>query len=128
MSILGTITMTAELVSEIEKLKGYWDESGLDMHIAVKKNGMLAVSTKHWSRVHYIVTDKNTDKLWKIVKDIAKDIGRSLIKSEKGPYVYISKLNVNQTQAVFDKFKQVLGDNVERHIQWSWNIKDAVLP
>lgn len=126
LSVVSAITIASELVTEIEKLKGYWDESGLDMHIAVKKNGMLAVSTKHWSRVHYIVTDKQPDELWTVVIKVANDVGRSLIKSEKGPYVYINKLNVKQTQNIFDKFKILLGDNIERHLQISWNIDDAV--
>ena len=129
MSILGTIVMTTELVSEIEKLKGYWDETGLDMHIAVKKNGYVAVSTKHWSRTHYIITEGlETDDIWLIIEEISKDIGRSLIKSDKGPYVYINKLNVKQTQEIFNKFKEKLGDNIDRRIEWSWKIDDAVLP
>jgi len=128
MSIVGTIALITEVVTEAEKLKGYYDDTGLDMHIAVKKNGMLAVSTKHWGRVHYIVTEKQPNEIWTIVKEVAENIGRTLIKSEKGPYVYINKLNIDQTQQVFDKFKATLGDNVERHMEWSWNIEDAILP
>jgi hypothetical protein len=124
----GLIILAIELVENGEKLKGYWDETGLDMHIAVKSDGRLAVSTKHWGRVHYICTDKTPDELWVIVRQIAEEIGRSLIKSQQGPYVYIPKLNVNQTQSVFNKFKDQLGyDNVERILEWSWNISDAVV-
>ena len=127
MSIVGAIITLSQVVAEAEKLKGYYDETGLDMHIAVKKNGRLAVSTKHWGRVHYIVTDKDPKEIWTSVKEVASDIGRNLIKSEKGPYVYINKLSVTQTQEVFDKFKEKLGDNIERHFQFSWKIDDAVL-
>jgi hypothetical protein len=37
-----------EVVEVIQQVKEYWDQTGLDMHIAVKKNKMIAVSTKHF--------------------------------------------------------------------------------
>ena len=117
------------LVEELEKVKQFWDEKGLDMHIAVKADGRLAVSTKHWGRVHYIRSDKNPEALWSIVDDVARSVGRSLILSVQGPYVYIPKLNVGQTQEIFNRFKNLLDhNNVERHFQRSWSIEDAVLP
>ena len=123
------IIMLQEVVSGAEKAKGYWDESGLDMHIAVKKSGQIAVSTKHWSRVHYIITEENTDTLWDKLGEVSDEVGRKLIKSNKGNYVYIHKLNLNQTQSIFDKIKEKLENiKIERHFEWSWDISDSVLP
>lgn len=128
-AVAGVIIAAAELVDQLEQAKEFWDQTGLDMHIAVKKDGRLAVSTKHWSRVHYIRTGKTTEALWDVVQSVGRTIGRSLVRSEQGPYVYIPKLNVDQTQAVFDLFKDELGhENVERVLSWSWKIEDAVLP
>lgn len=74
------------IVEEAEKLKGYWDEKGLDMHIAVKTNNQIAVSSKHWARVYYIATyNLDTTKIWVKIGEIMKEFGRKLIKSKKGP-------------------------------------------
>ena len=77
------------IFEQAEKLKGYWDETGLDMHIAVKKSGTIAVSTKHWSRVHYIITDLSSDDIWNEMGYISKDIGRKFIKKYKRERMYI---------------------------------------
>lgn len=124
------IVIAIEVAEQAEKLKGYWDDTGLDMHIAVKICGTIAVSTKHWTRVHYITpTPTNTvQEIWKNLGTVSDDIGRKFIRSEKGPYVYINKLNEDQTQAVFDKLKEKFGNNVKRVWELSWDIDDAVLP
>ena len=111
--------------------KKYWDESGLDMHIAVKNSGYIAVKTKHWGRIHYIITYDKPEELWKALEKVSIIIERKLIKSKNGPYVYLHKLNEDQTQAVFDQLKKVLKvgeENIERHIEWDWDISNAVLP
>jgi hypothetical protein len=128
--VVGGIKVASDVWTEAEKLKGYWDESGLDMHIAVKRNGMVAVSTKHWGRTHYILTGIfDTDLVWSYVQQVSLEIGRTLIRSEKGPYVYVPKLTLDATQAVFNKLKELLkSENIERNFEWSWNIDDAVLP
>ena len=130
------IIMLQEVVTVAEQAKGYWDESGLDMHIAVKKRGQIAVSTKHWGRVHYIVPEKSVqpNDLWdNVLGPVSEEIGRKLVRSEQGDYVYIHKLSLDQTQSVFDKIKEkmalLVGDlEIERHLEWSWDISDAVLP
>ena len=114
-----------------EKLKGYWDETGLDMHIAVKKDSTVVVETKHWVRKHYVQTNLNTDTIWELLGNMSNKIGRKLIRSEKGPYVYINKLSVKQTQKVFDLLIEELGvskDDISRVWEINWDIDDAVLP
>lgn len=117
-----------EVVETGEKLKGYWDDTGLDMHIAVKLDGRIAVSTKHWTRVHYIVTPYSASILWTGLGEISEAIGRKLVRSTKGLYVYVHKLNAAQTLDVFDKIKHRFGGTVERHLEWSWDISDAFRP
>ena len=128
-----------EFVEEMEKVKGYWDDKGLDMHIAVKKskfcdNGdrkrgaVIAVSTKHWARVHYLYTQKTAKELWANLAGVAGDVGRSLVKGAYGPYVYIPKLSVNQTQDIFNRIRACVGSHdIKRKFQFSWKIDDAVL-
>lgn len=122
-----------DVVTALEKVKGFWDETGLDMHIAVLENNTIAVSTKHWLRVHYIVT-KNLDNAWEnVLKVVSELIGRKLIRSEKGDYVYVNKLSKNQTQKVFDAIvaQCKLHDwykRIERHWEASWKIETAYLP
>jgi hypothetical protein len=126
------IIVLQEVVAVAEQAKGYWDESGLDMHIAVKNKGQIAVSTKHWGRVHYIVPDATLEPQWlwnNVLEPVSNAVGRKLVKSLKGDYVYIHKLNLEQTQSIFDKIKEKVGKyTIERHLEWSWDIKDAVLP
>lgn len=127
-----------QVVETMEKVKGFWDETGLDMHIAVIRspNGSasdtIAVSTKHWFRVHYIHTKNlgpnNEYNAWDdVLKVISEMIGRKLIRSEKGDYVYINKLSKKQTQKVFDSIVTQLKllnffVEIERHFESSWEI------
>jgi hypothetical protein len=115
------------VAEEVKAAKKYWDETGLDMHIAVKKN-IICVNTKHWGRNHYIITNLDTDALWNGLGEISQNIGRKLIESQNGPYVYLHKLNEDQTQDIFDQMTAKFGDNVERHMEWKWDISDAVMP
>ena len=127
---------TAELVSEgIEQLSEYWDAKGLDMHIAVKEGGTIAVSSKHWTRVHYVESQlKDECAAWDVLAGISETIGRTLVLSTKGPYVYIPKLSAAQTQAVFNHIRQAIHKatggktKVTRRWQLSWKIDDAILP
>lgn len=123
---IGTIVQVA---SELEAARGYWDENGLDMHIAIKRDGQVAVSTKHWARTHYIRTrDKSVEQLWQALRVVAAAVGRSLVRSKYGPYVFVPKLNVAQTQDVFDRLKQELDCyDVEREWEFTWSIDDAVI-
>lgn len=126
---MEVVVALSQLKEGAEQLKGYWDETGLDMHIAVKENKMIAVSTKHWVRTHYIKTNKTPSELWKDLFRVCDMIGRKLIKSEKGPYVYINKLNIKQTQRIFDMIIEETGakrDDISRVWELSFNIKDAV--
>lgn len=117
-----------EIIEDLEKVKGYWDEKGLDMHIAVKENGWIAVSTKHWGRVHYLKTNDKPYDLWQTLKQVAQEVGRSLVKSVQGPYVFIPKLGKEQTQNVFNIIRSKLGQHkIERKFEFSWDIDDAVL-
>lgn len=125
--LAGVIIEAIEIAEELEKVRGYWDDKGLDMHIAVKADGRLAVSTKHWVRVHYIKTYKTPEELWKILSKVATAIGRSLVRSKYGPYVYIPKLSIEHTQHIFDMFKKDLGHNIDRVYEFSWDIDDAVI-
>ena len=84
-----------------------------------------------WLRTHYIQTRESTDKLWEHLYAVSEEIGRKLIKSEKGPYVYINKLNIKQTQEIFDliiKELSVSRTNISRVWEISFQIDDAVLP
>lgn len=119
------------IIQQAEQMKGYWDETGLDMHIAVKANKQVAISTKHWGRVHYIQTKLEPYQIWLKLDEISKIVGRKLIRSTQGPYVYINKLNEHQTKSIFDKLCAALGctsNDVTRNWQYSWKIKDAILP
>jgi hypothetical protein len=137
----------AELIVEgAEQLSHYWDAKGLDMHIAVKQptnendtnksKSVIAVSTKHWSRVHYINPQSSftPENAWDALAALAQKIGRTLVISQKGPYVYIPKLSAAQTQNVFNYLKQeisnITGDDVKVTRVWemSWDIDDAVPP
>ena len=127
---------TAETVVEgLEKAKGYWDAKGLDMHIAILENEnrkSIAVSTKHWPRVHYLrMKDVEVSELIDVLKTICEEVGRSVISSVQGPYVYIPKLNMVQTQDIFNKIQKELKDReitfrIIRLWQMSWDIEDAV--
>ena len=131
MDIQNIIVDITEIIEETEKIKGYWDDTGLDMHIAVKKNKMIAVSTKHWFRVNYIDTKLDPKEIWKRLRKVSTSVGRKLIKSQKGDYVYIHKLNDAQTKDIFDKIGNMVGcsdADVTRVWEMSWEIKDAVLP
>ena len=128
LSSVGLIINAVEIIESTEKLKGYWDDKGLDMHMAVKDSKQIVVSTKHWVRVHYIISNKDTDELWKLIRTVATQVGRSLIRSNQGPYVYIHKLNAGQTQDIFNKLRRVIGGRVRRKYQLSWNIDDAIVP
>ena len=106
------ITDIVDIVDDTEKLKGYWDESGLDLHIAIKKNGTIAVSTKHWIRVHQIQTGLTNKEILVKLGVLSIQIGRKLIKSKKGSYLYINKLNLDQTQKIFNLFEKIFGGNI----------------
>jgi phage terminase large subunit len=132
MSIISDIL---EIIEYAEKAKGYWDETGLDMHIAVVPanelshiNTRIAVKTKHWGRKHYINSFLNPHKVWEILRQISKKVGRSLIKSQKGDYVYINKLNIEHTQSIFDIMKKEFGNDIDRVWELKWDIEGAVLP
>lgn len=124
----GLIIEAVSLIGEAEKLRDYWDDNGFDFHLAVKQDGRVAVSTKHWGRVHYIVTELDVESLWDKVMSVAESCGRSLVKSSQGTYVYIPKLNKEQAQRFFDKMKVALGYKIERKFEFEWSIDDAVLP
>jgi hypothetical protein len=132
MASLGLYIAVAEQVIEgVEQLSLYWDAKGLDMHIAVKSSGTIAVSTKHWSRVHYMRCEGIcAEKAWKLLLETAQMISRTLVKSVKGPYVYIPKLNSEQTQSVFNHIKQKMNEGTEIDRVWeiSWDIDDAISP
>lgn len=122
------ITDVESIIEVTEQAKGFWDAQGLDLHIAVKSDGIIAVSTKHWARVHYITTDITIDQIWLKIEMICRDIGRTLIRSKNGPYVYINKLNLVQTQHIFDLFKKTFGNNITRVWEFDWEIENAVVP
>ena len=119
-----------KLMDEAEMLKGYWDDTGLEMYIAVKNNKMVAISTKHWWRVNYISTELEPNEIWNHLKEISEEVGRKLIKPDEGDYVYIHMLNKTQTKDIFDKIVSKLNcnnTNISRVWERSWEIDDAVL-
>ncbi len=128
---MNVIVNLIEVKEGAEKIKGYWDETGLDMHIVVTSDKKVVVSSKHWIRVHYIQTELDSNVLWGKLEKVSDRIGRKLIRSEKGSYVYINKLNIEQTQEVFDIIVKVLGvdkGDISRVWELSWDIENAVLP
>lgn len=126
------IVTLSEINVETEHIKGYYDEQGLDMNIAVVEltstQSSVVVSTKHWSTFHYITTDQSPEDCWKTLFEISTQIGRTLIKSAKGKYVYIHKLNLTQTQSIFDILKNRFGNNITKAWEMKWDIRDSVMP
>lgn len=132
--VAAFIAVAEKVVEGVEQLSLYWDAKGLDMHMAVKTTGTIVVSTKHWTRVHYLETGLDADKAWDALIQLAKKISRTLVVSKKGPYVYVPKLSAAQTQNVFNHLKRLVKEmtgkegEITRVWEMSWDIDDAVAP
>lgn len=121
-----------DIIEELEKIKGYWDINGLDLYIAVVSTSLttthIIISTAHWTRVNYINVQINSKQVWEHLYTISDEIGRKFIRSTKGKYVYINKLNLQQTQDIFDTFKNKFGTDVCRVWEMKWDINGSELP
>ena len=133
------IAIAEKVVEGVEQLSMYWDAKGLDMHIAVREGSpstgaVIVVSTKHWTRVHYVNTGMGVDGAWDGLTSMAKTISRTLVISTKGPYVYIPKLSAAQTQNVFNHIVHEVDEVTDHEVtvtrvwEMSWEIDDAVAP
>lgn len=83
--------------------------------------------------MHYVQTALTTAQAWTALQQVSEQVKRVLVRSVKGPYVYVPKLSAEQTQSVFNMIKQEISQlggqsTVKRIWQSSWDIDDAVLP
>lgn len=132
-SLINIVNTLEELKKDYEMIKGFWDSTGLALYLAVKQNGSIGVSTKHWTDVMYIQTQNCTTlQLWQILGKVTDNIGRTMVRSERGSYVYIPNLNEQQTEEVYNKIvselqsENIVFDEVYK-MEWEWDVADAVL-
>lgn len=132
-SLVNIVNSIEELEKDYEMAKGFWDSLGFSLYIAVKSNGSIGFSTKHWEHSIYIETEKCTPyKLWEIIGKVANSISRTLVRDNRGSYVYIPNLNETQTEDIFEKIVAELQlENIvydeQLKLEWAWDVTDAVL-
>ena len=127
---MATIVDDVNLLDQAtEKLQGFWDDTGSDMNIAIKGNGKIAISSGQLLRVSYLTPrmEKTPAELWQVLHQVSEEIGRTLVKSQQGPYVFIPKLGKHDTRRIFRKLKRALHADVIRKLEESWDVEDAVL-
>ena len=131
--LINIVNTLEEIEKDYEMAKGFWDSTGLALYIAVKRNNSIGFSTKHWADCVYLETqNSNPMELWHIVGKVADEIGRTLVRAERGSFVYIPNLDEKQTEQVYQKIvsviqsQNILFDEVLK-MEWEWEIDDAVL-
>lgn len=125
------ISNLIEINEKHEKIKGFWDDFGHDMHIAVvpsHTNYHIILSTEHWIKSHHINTNRHANQIWDTLKIISQEIGRTYIISEKGKYMYINKLNLDQITEIYNIFKNHFGNDIIKVWEIPWNIENSILP
>jgi hypothetical protein len=156
-----TVTLVKDLVEAVkdfEIAENYYDNWGLSLHIAILKNNVIALSSKHWVKNYYIEVKDNdnndSDKtemgesssnesklkgsafgLWDIIIRASNEVSRELDR-DSNYYVYISNLNREQTQKIYDEILSQLRsqkgwsfDVVPKWQMYGWNAtKDNTIP
>ncbi len=130
------------VAAELQQLEKYYDEYGMCISFAVLTNNCIAVSSKHWLRNSYIeikkdqlpwpdTNEKLVYGLWDIIIRVAQNISRVLERDEgENKFVYISKLNRVQTNAVYDELVQeitkrgLLVDVVNGYDLFGWHVTE----
>ena len=138
----GWVNDIEGVVDAAEKLYEFWDETGLDMKFAVCPNAgkaergtlRIAISTTHWFRVNYVICqDVTLEEIWGVFKRVGEKIGRTFVKHRDGTWMYIHKLNREQTEGVYNCLLENLESlrvdySIERHWEFNWEIEGARLP
>lgn len=133
-TVIKIVKTLEELDSDYEKVKGFWDDLGFAFYISVKKNGSIGLCSKHWAEVVYLQTvNCTTDQLWRLVADTMNAASRTMVQAENGNYVFVSNLNEEQTDKMFNLLKKHLQTaNIEfdkvLKLEFQWETQDAVLP
>lgn len=122
----------------MEKAEQYYDSLGLALSFAVLKNNVIVLSSKHWLKNCYIEVEQVDDDknfvygLWDIISTVSRDINRELERTPpETNFVFISKLNRDQTQKVYDALVKQLGerkldfDVIEQYNLFGWDINDT---
>ena len=128
---MDIIYTTMEIIESQEKVKGVWDSNGKYMNIAVKTNNTIAIYTPYWPQVHYIPSSSDTQGIWKSLGQLSDKIGRKLVKSNKGRYVYIDHLNTFQIQDIVAMLLKIINTqscDIVKVWELQWDISDATLP
>lgn len=132
-SLLNIVNTLEEIEKDYEMAKGYWDTTGFALYIAVKRSGSIGISTKHWANCLYLETQNSSpNELWHIVGKVVNEINRTLVRAERGSFVYIPNLSEKQTEEVYQNIvktlisQKILFEEVMK-MEWEWEIDDAVL-
>lgn len=133
---IGDVIQTT--LEEIHETEVYYDSLGMALSMAVLKNNIIVLSSKHWMKNCYIEvqvpeTENNNDKfvygLWDVLVKISRTINREFDRaSNEDKYVYISNLNRAQTAQVYESIIKELEDRnlefdvVEQYNIFGWNV------
>jgi len=124
-----------EILNQTEE---YYDSMGMALSMAVLANNTIVLSSKHWLTNYYIeVQQPDNDAkfvygLWDIIVQTSRNINRELDRSaNEDKYVFISKLNRDQTKKVYDSMIKELEDRkldfdvVQQYNIFGWNVTDT---
>jgi hypothetical protein len=134
-----------EAVKDFEIAENYYDTWGLSLHIAILKNNVIALSSKHWAKNYYIEVKNDEDTtatatvasdklnksvfgLWDIIIRTSSQVSRELDRDDLH-YVYIPNLNRDQTCKVYEEILTQLRsqkgcsfDVVPKWELYGWNV------
>jgi hypothetical protein len=149
-----TITLIKDLVEAVkdfEIAENYYDTWGLSLHIAILKNNVIALSSKHWAKNYYIEVRNTSDAiggsdnqldvngsifgLWNIIIRASNKVSRELDR-DSDHYVYISNLNRDQTHKLYEEIlsqlrsqKETSFDVVSKLQIYGWDVtKNNTIP
>lgn len=121
----------------LEQGEQYYDSLGLSLSMAILNDNVIVLSSKHWLRNCYIeIQQVDDDKkfvfgLWDILTTVSRNINRELDRNDnETKFVYISKLNRDQTQKVYEAIIEEIEDRrldfdvVERYNFFGWNVNE----
>jgi hypothetical protein len=121
----------------LEKTEQFYDSLGLSLSLAVLKNNVIVLSSKHWLKNYYIEVqhpeEQNNDKfvygLWDILVSVSREIKREFDRCNGVThYLYITNLNRAQTAKVYDAIIQELQDRkldfdvVQQYNPFGWYV------
>lgn len=121
----------------LEKTEQYYDSMGMALSMAILKDNVIVLSSKHWMKNCYIEVqqidddDKFVYGLWDVLVQTSRNINRELERSNgETKYVFIPKLNRQQTTKVYEAIIQELQDRkldfdvVEQLNFFGWNVTE----